>query len=602
MSEARSPTARWHSLRRHPAFQAAAVYVGASWALIQVADIFFPSLTAIRWLGLVLVLGFVTVVGVAWRMDSQGKAGDVGATVERSGDASHARARRRRLAYAAALGLIALGGVFWWLRPSILGAVDPDGQVIAVLPFNTSGPGVELLGEGMVDLLSTNLDAVGAIRTVDSRTVLHRWRRRAVGGSLDLDGALALGRAVGGSLDLDGALALGRDVDAGSVLLGSVVAAGPQVRMTARLYSVRGPELAQARVEGPADSVLALVDRLTLELLREIWLAHEPVPNLRVSALTTGDVDAIRAYLEGQQHYRRSHWDSALVAFQQAVDRDSTFALAHYRLGLTYGWSLEHGGFGSPAARRHAGLAIRYGERLPPRERTLVVAHSLFEDGQLAAHDTLVRYVARYPDDPEGWYMLADVRFHALPLLALDDEEIFGPFDRVLELDPSLAPAIIHPVELSVMFADSARFFRYLGALEAAADSAQVAPWKVLSHFFENPDSLVAALGATPDPRYYGGTVLVGSYRSTAMTPDVLLPGLAAAQSGADPDGRIQLMELRAMVLASLGRLAEAQVLYDTLWAIAPGRREPFQSVWPVFAGYAESAFAERAFAALANP
>ena len=55
-------------------------------------------------------------------------------------------------------------------------------------------------------------------------------------------------------------------------------------------------------------------------MLREIWIAREPVPNLRVSGITTGNVDAIRAYLRGQQYYRRSSWDSAVAAFQQAVD------------------------------------------------------------------------------------------------------------------------------------------------------------------------------------------------------------------------------------------------------------------------------------------
>ena len=67
----------------------------------------------------------------------------------------------------------------------------PEKPSIAVLPFNTSGPGVELLGEGMVDLFSANLNDVGGIRTVDSRTVMQRWQQRSAEGRLDLEGALA---------------------------------------------------------------------------------------------------------------------------------------------------------------------------------------------------------------------------------------------------------------------------------------------------------------------------------------------------------------------------------------------------------------------------
>jgi hypothetical protein len=66
MSEAQGFGARWRELRRHPAVQAAAVYIGASWALIQVADIFVPDERIVRGLGIVLAVGFVAVVGLAW--------------------------------------------------------------------------------------------------------------------------------------------------------------------------------------------------------------------------------------------------------------------------------------------------------------------------------------------------------------------------------------------------------------------------------------------------------------------------------------------------------------------------------------------------------
>lgn len=216
---------RWRELRRHPAVQVAAVYVGASWALIQVADIFFPSPNLVRGLGIALAAGFFFVVGAAWWMAARERQAESGATagLEKSAPAGR---RRRRFTYTAAAGLLILGAIFWWIRPHVLGAVEPDAQVIAVLPFNTSGQGAELLGEGMVDLLSTNLDAVGGIRTVHPRTVLRRWRQRAEPGGLDLEGAFGVGR----------------DVSAGAVLLGSVVAVGPEVRLAAQLYSVDGFE------------------------------------------------------------------------------------------------------------------------------------------------------------------------------------------------------------------------------------------------------------------------------------------------------------------------------------------------------------------------
>lgn len=571
MNDDSRPVNRWRQLRQHPAFQVAAVYVGGGWALIQVADIFVPDPGIVRWLGIVLAVGFLAVVGGAW-MSAAREAGRVEDGAAESGTAS--RRGRRRYAYAAAIGLLAVGGLFWWLRPSILGAVAPDAQVIAVLPFNTSGPAVEYLGEGVVDLLSPNFDEVGAIRTVDPRTVLHRWRQRAVDGGLDLEGSLRVGR----------------DVDAGSVVLGSVVAAGPEVRLRAQLYSVRGVELAQAQVEGPADSVLALLDGLAVALLREIWIAREPVPNLRVSGITTTDIGAIRSYLKGQQYYRRSNWDSALVAFQQAVDADSTFALAHYRLGLTYGWNTRHGGFASRAARRHADLAQLYADRLPARERSLVAAHALFEDGDVASHDSMTGYVARHPDDPEGWYMLGDVRYHASPLLALEKEQLFEPFDRVLELDPTMAPAIIHPLELSLAYDDSARYHRYLAAMDSVAAPTEVARFQAAASVWDAPDSLEARLTTDPQAQRLGGFIMRGLYRST-RPPEPMLEGFGETALAIQGPGRVEMLGRYALALTSFGRLNEARAIFDTLWAAAPDRDWPYLRLLPVVAGYADSAF-----------
>ncbi|MBA3497566.1 MAG: protein kinase, partial [Gemmatimonadales bacterium] len=225
------------------------------------------------------------------------------------GAAAPARGRSRLLVGAAALAVIAaLAGA--WLSTRARGhAVAPAAELIAILPFSASGPGVEVLGEGMVDLLATNLRGVGGIRTVDPRAVLRNWTgkdRKSAG--------------------LDQALAVGRELEAGSVVTGSAVAAGGRVRLAADLTSVAGERLGRAQVDGPADSVLALVDRLSVALLRDVWRSREPVPNLRIASLTTDSLAALRAYLEGEQAYRRLEFDTALAAYTRAIEVDSTFA------------------------------------------------------------------------------------------------------------------------------------------------------------------------------------------------------------------------------------------------------------------------------------
>ena len=185
--------------------------------------------------------------------------------------------------------------------------------------------------------------------------------------------------------------------------------------------------------------------------------------------MTTGSLDAIQAYLDGERHYRRSEWDSAATAFRQALNVDSTFALASFRLALVYGWTA---GFGFDSTLRYSRAAAQQSDRLVPRERSLVAANELFASGDVAVVDTMRAYVASYPDDIDGWFLLADAQYHAQSLLALSEDELLAPFDRVLELDGSLTPALIHPLELTMAYDDRERYDRYVEQLERNAGGA----------------------------------------------------------------------------------------------------------------------------------
>jgi len=454
----------------------------------------------------------------------------------------------RHLALGATATVI-LGFGAWWLIGSRLDSVvAPDAQVIAVMPFTASGAGIEVLGEGMVDLLSTNLDAVGGIRTVDPRTILRRWRQRARDGGVDLNGALAVGR----------------DVHAGSVLLGSIVEAGAEVRLTAELRAVGGERLAQASADGPADSVLGLVDSLSLRLLREIWRSRRPLPDLRVSAITTGSLDAIRADLLGEQYYRRSHWDSAAAAFGDAIAADPTFALALFRMGQTISWTR---GLGSPQAVRLAEAAAQFGDRLPAREHSLINANRLYQAGDLAAIDTLSAFVIRYPDDAEGWYQLGEAQYRARHLLALDDEALLAPYDRVFEIDSTLTPALIHALELSVAAPDSSRFSRYLRALDAGSTTGPAEQFRAARQIIDaGPDSTVPMLariagGVGYDPMQLAIDVL-GLLAGTGEMERLPLIEAADTLLALLPAGdarRLEVLQLDIRLLISAGRMSAAR-------------------------------------------
>jgi TolB-like protein len=318
------------------------------------------------------------------------------------------------------------------------------------MPFRAQGPGLEALGEGMVDLLTTNLDGAAGLRAIDSRTVLARWSERTAGGPApDLASALEVTRASGARYGV----------------IGSVVALGPDVRFTAGVYDAdRGVKVAEADATGPADSLHALVDELSISALRALLGGGgERLPPVDLAGLSTASVPALKAYLDGELLLRRSDFDGAIAAYERAVEADSTFALTLYRLATAAGWAeiveFETG-------RRFLERAARHGAgRLPERKAVLVAAKLALWRGTLDGLEPLRRAVQRHPDDVETWHLLGETVFHLGRQALADQEEGDRAFRRAVELDPSFAPAYVHLVENAFnLRADSALAARLVEA------------------------------------------------------------------------------------------------------------------------------------------
>ena len=468
------------------------------------------------------------------------------------------------IAAGALTALLLVGAFFGYRAWANRSPVRSGAELIAVIPFSTVGSGVEDLGEGMVDLLSTNLNAVGGIATVDPRSVLSRWKKQ------------------GGTAKND-ALEVGRSLEAGSVLMGSVVSAGPTVRINAELTAVTGEALARAQVNGSSDNLIALVDSLSLALLRDIWRSKEPLPSVHVGAITTNSVDAIRAFLSGEKAYREARWDTAIASFSRAVEIDSTFALANFRLALAYGWT---GGWQTPNSIGATQAAVRFANRLPERDRALLTGYHLFTQARLESIDSMRRYVTSYRDDPVGWFMLADAQYHMNPLIGLSPAELRAPFDSVIKLDPTLVPAYIHPIENSLLHRDTASYGRYTRVLDSAVDDAESEQFIVAGRAVWGPDR-DSALTALADAQMgLSATAAMSEYYAPEPDISVVERMLQSQLSrmGPQPQAVGQIMLSRIAVLTGLGRLEDAKVVTDSLVAL---NREFGLSarLQPVFAG-----------------
>jgi tetratricopeptide (TPR) repeat protein len=597
------PTSFFAELKRRRVIRVAIGYAAVVFVVLQGADLVFPALgvseSLYRFLVIISLVGFPVVLALAWLFDLTPEGVRLtGAAGE--GDPVVARFRPWAVYGAGLLAVIGVIAIGWhWLRPSLaIGEVAAGADVIAVLPFDVRGEGLEVMGEGMVDLLSRNLDEVGAIRTIDPRTVLSRWNQQAQAG-----------------VELDDALQLGSSVQAGSILWGSVTAVGGDVRITGDLYTVAGAELASVAVDGSSDNVLALVDSFSVALLREVWRSKQPVPRLTVSAITTGNPAAIRAYLQGERFYRASQWDSAVAAFQRAVAADSAFALAHYKTARALLWTSSAN---SEWARQAADLAYRHGDRLPTRERTLVLYQQLrLTERWDEAQDSLRAYLSRYPDDPEAWFVIVDSEYHRraesdpLAEVLTPPEERLRPFDRVLQLDPTYTPALIHPLEIALDSGDSALINRYLEAVRVAAPANTMLQeaYVAVSDALLNPGDLEALTAALTLVLRLDSSSrdLTWQLRNAAQNPltrvALTLPAgdqgeLIAwlrARVGEDPLDQARVI-LLGRLLAATGRLAAGWQMIDTLdfQAVIPSSYRQRATLLPSDLGYVDQDYYDR--------
>ena len=320
--------------------------------------------------------------------------------------------------------------------------------VIAVLPFSVQGEGLGMWREGMVSLLSTDMNGVGGLRTIDNRTVLARWNEQVPeGGEADRETALEVAQATG----------------ARYALLGSAVAIGSEVRLSADIFDTEGgTQMGAVQVEGSPDSVLALVDRLAVQSL-VVVLGQEAsgLPPIDLASVTTASVPALTAWLEAEALFRRGDFEAAIPMYERAVAADSTFALAFYGLGNAYGWSE-----GDLASRTLEAFeqAMRRVDRLPPRKAALVRAvHAWLHWALQEADELLRRLVRAYPDNAEAWFLLGDLYHDRGVWFPVSVEDAQRCFTRAVELDPEFALYRVHAIDLAFTIdPDSARAARLI--------------------------------------------------------------------------------------------------------------------------------------------
>jgi eukaryotic-like serine/threonine-protein kinase len=460
-----------------------------------------------------------------------------------------------KIAVGVLVAALALAGALYVRhRASLLPA---ETVTVVVAPFDVSTPPLKVWHEGMVDLLSRNMDGAGLLRIVTPVLAIRNWQESA--------------RSVRGP-----AVQLAKRTGAQYAIYGSLVpATSDSVRLHFQLADAATDSVI-ADVETINLDVKQLANSLTLRVLDALGKRHR-IGAVRSTSIGSDSAQALKAFLEGEQFYRRTSWDSAAVSYLRAISIDTGFALALRRAGQVTGWRTSEG---DSATRAFALLAGARNHNLAPRDSLLIAADSLraaLEGGDVNQPDwalarrlfaTVNEAVARYPNDPEVWYIVGEARFHHGygSIFDMTEPEVRDAFNHSVGLDSAFGPAYIHLVALGFTLDGApggrAAATQYLARNPAGEDAAGVRLVDLLTDPARSSDTenVEKALDRASSDALLSAWAIVRRWPDTAETALRILRAIARhpRSSKSSAQDSIIVANYLPVQLAYRGRLHEA--------------------------------------------
>ena len=311
-------------------------------------------------------------------------------------------------------------------------AAGAEGRTIGVMGFeNLSDPAdSENLSRVLMGLVTTDLAETGGLQVASSSKILAAIRQAGGSDGGGFDAALAPGAAEFAGINI--------------MLVGQVNQVGERLTLVAELVDVdTGNTLGSLRQEAASISELfTLAGDIAQEVRSRLGVAEDAVSErIDLARTLTDSPEAYRQYAAGEVALHQRAYPEAIQRFSQAVQHDSTFALAYHRLGMASGWQGE-----SAKATKAKGLALTYADRLPERWQVVLKAEVDYDrgdfDGVYEALNDLVRSVS---DIPDAYNRLGEVVSHVSRYW--DAKKARKYFEKALEIDPTFKVVFFHLIE-----------------------------------------------------------------------------------------------------------------------------------------------------------
>jgi len=330
------------------------------------------------------------------------------------------RERQRSLARMTGISVttpVGLARHFTWRKALMGGALAFAGLGIVTAAYMIMrvfgiGPAATLVASGALDERDFLIVAQFANRTNDSTLGLSLTEALKVGLSqsrvIDVADASVLGEALSrmgrdqrSGIDADLARDVAEREGIKAIVIPEVGPIGNGFVLSARLIDSDGAELvALAETAKDGSELIDAIGRLSGSLRERVGESLRTIRGTEgLERVTTSSLDALRLYSQGVRAFRANDYRTAIPLLEQAVSIDSTFAMAHRKLGQ----AVLNAGLGQFRAFESIRRAYQLRDRLTERER-LITEGTYF--GYVADGERLeAAYLAlleSYPTDLTG--------------------------------------------------------------------------------------------------------------------------------------------------------------------------------------------------------
>jgi TolB-like protein/Flp pilus assembly protein TadD len=414
-------------LKRRNVYKVAIAYGVVAWLLMQVASQIFPFFEipnwAVRLVVLLLIIGFPVALILAWAFELTPEG------IKRTEDVDLSKSVRRKTGrkldffIIAVLLLVVAALLFQRFHPSVSRAVSSSPEKsIAVLPFEnlSRDPDNAYFAEGIKEEVLARLSKVADLKVISIRPT-----QQPKNSLTDLS-------------------QMAQKLGVETFLEGSVQRSADEVRVTVQLVRADSDaHLWADTFDRKLTDIFAVESEIAKAVADTLQAKLTGSEERAISAKPTGNLEAYQLYLRGRYYWNRrtaGGLKRALEQFQQAVDKDPTYALAYTGLADCYAVMEQYTGTPSsdtlPKARAAALRALQIDGSLGEAHTSLGYVNAVSRQfGE--AEKEFKRGIELNPNYPTAhhWY--------GLPYLTMLGrlDEAMAEIKRAQQLDP-LSPII----------------------------------------------------------------------------------------------------------------------------------------------------------------